>query len=316
MSGAIESVPASAGKKRSLWFAALAVVIALGATGYWVYWDRVGSRYVSTDNAYTAADSAQVTAEIEGSVARVEVVDTQKVKKGDILVTIDPTDTKLALRTAEAERDRARAQLWSAKATLERANIDLKRREGLVGSGSVSADELTAVKNAHANAKAAWEAALAAEDQADARCERIHVDLTRTIIRSPVDGVVARRQVQLGQRIQPGLPLLSVVPLHEMYVNANFKEVELQKVRPGQTVKLVSDIYGKDVEYLGVVEGFSGGTGAAFSLIPAQNATGNWIKVVQRLPVRIRLNPQELDAHPLRVGLSMLATVDVRGNTQ
>jgi membrane fusion protein, multidrug efflux system len=131
------------------------------------------------------------------------------------------------------------------------------------------------------------------------------------VIRTPVDGVIARRQVQLGQRVQPSVPLLSVVPVQEMYVNANFKEVQLQNVRPGQKAELVCDLYGEHVVFHGVVAGFNAGTGAAFALIPAQNATGNWIKVVQRLPVRIRLDPAELEAHPLRVGLSMTAKVDL-----
>jgi membrane fusion protein, multidrug efflux system len=135
------------------------------------------------------------------------------------------------------------------------------------------------------------------------------------VIRSPVDGVIARREVQLGQRVQPSTPLLSVVPVSEMYVNANFKEVQLKKVRPGQSVDLECDLYGKKIAFHGVVEGFNGGTGAAFSLIPAQNATGNWIKVVQRLPVRIRLNADELAAHPLRVGLSMGVKVDLRSDS-
>lgn len=317
MSNTVETTAKPAGnKKRAMGFALLALVVSASSAGYWVYWEQVGSRYVSTDNAYTAADSAVVTAEVDGTVAEIRVVDTQKVKKGEVLVVIDPTDAKLALRAAEAERVRARAQVSAAKATFDRAAIDLKRREGLVVSGSVSADELTQVKNAYANAFSAMEAAVAAVEQADARSERVKVDLGRTVIRSPMDGVVSRRQVQLGQRIQPSLPLLSVVPLQEMYVNANFKEGELQKVRPGQQVKLFADLYGKEVEYAGVVDGFSGGTGAAFSLIPAQNATGNWIKVVQRLPVRIRLDAAELEKHPLRVGLSMLATIDLRSNAQ
>jgi membrane fusion protein (multidrug efflux system) len=147
---------------------------------------------------------------------------------------------------------------------------------------------------------------------AQARYEKTQIDLDRTTVRSPVDGVIARRQVQLGQRVQPSMLLMSVVPMQEMYVNANFKEVELEKVRAGQPVKLVSDLYGKDFVFDGVVEGFSAGTGAAFAMIPAQNATGNWIKVVQRLPVRIRLDPQSLVAHPLSVGLSMSATIDLR----
>ena len=152
--------------------------------------------------------------------------------------------------------------------------------------------------------------------QAEAHVDKAKVDLGRTVIRSPVDGVIARREVQLGQRVQPSTPLLSVVPVNEMYVNANFKEVQLKKVRPGQSVELVSDLYGHKIAFHGVVDGFNGGTGAAFALIPAQNATGNWIKVVQRLPVRIRLNPADLAAHPLRVGLSMDAKVDLRSDSQ
>jgi membrane fusion protein (multidrug efflux system) len=320
----------------------LLLVVAAGA-GYWVYWTQVGSRYAKTDNAYTAADSATVTAEIDGTVAEIRVVDTQEVKKGEILVVIDPQDAQIASRAAEAERDRAKAerdrakaeqeralaQITAAEADLERTTIDLKRRDVLVGSGSVSADELTHVKNAHtaaqaalagaqaalAGAQAAQAAADAAVAQTEARCDKAKLDLQRTVIRSPMDGIVTRRVIELGQRIQPSLPLLSVVPINEMYVDANYKEVQLQKVQIGQRAKLVSDLYGEDVVYTGVVEGFSGGTGAALSLIPAQNATGNWIKVVQRLPVRIRLNPAELKAHPLRVGLSMFSTIDLRSNT-
>ncbi|MBS1196730.1 MAG: emrK [Proteobacteria bacterium] len=299
-------------KKRAGLFLLLAVVVCIAAGGYWFYWKTVGSRYVATDNAYTAADIALVTAEIDGKVAEIHAVDTQKVKKGETLVVIDATDTKLALKQAEAGKAQAQAQLAAATSNLERSEIDLKRRAALAGSGSVSGDELTSAKNGQATARSAIEAAKAAIALAQARVEKANVDLERTVIRSPIDGVVARRQVQLGQRVQPSMPLLSVVPLQEMYVNANFKEVELEKVRVGQAVKLVSDLHGKNVVFNGLVEGFSGGTGSAFAVIPAQNATGNWIKVVQRLPVRIRLNPQELEKSPLRVGLSMAATIDLR----
>jgi membrane fusion protein (multidrug efflux system) len=184
----------------------------------------------------------------------------------------------------------------------------------LAGSGAVSGDELTKVRDGSSVAKANLEAAQAAVALAQARHDRARVDLERTVIRAPVDGVAARREVQPGQRIQPGAPLMSVVPVQDIYAKANFKEVQLEKVRQGQAVQLVSDLYGKDVVYHGTVEGFDGGTGAAFALIPAQNATGNWIKVVQRLPVRVRLQPAELAAHPLRVGLSMTATVDLGKN--
>jgi membrane fusion protein (multidrug efflux system) len=185
----------------------------------------------------------------------------------------------------------------------------------LVASGSVSGDELTKVINGASDARASLSAAHAAVALAQARVDKATVDLGRTVIRSPVDGVVARREVQLGQRVQPSTPLLNVVPVSEMYVNANFKEVQLTKVRPGQSVELQSGLYGEKIAFHGVIEGFNGGTGAAFALIPAQNATGNWIKVVQRLPVRIRLNPDELAAHPLRVGLSMDAKVDLRSHS-
>lgn len=301
--------------RRSALFAALAAVVAATGVGGWIYWENVGSRYVSTDNAYTAAEVATVTAEIDGRVAEVRVVDSQPVRMGDILVVIDDTDTRLALRQAEAELARAQAQIASGRANLERASVDLQRREALVGSGSVSGDELTQVKNGATNARAALDAALAAEAAAQARLEKSRVDFGRTVIRAPVDGVIARRQVQLGQRVQPSVPLLSVVPMHEMYVNANFKEVQLKEVRPGQRVELVSDLYGEKVVFHGVIDGFNGGTGSAFALIPAQNATGNWIKVVQRLPVRIRVDRDELDAHPLRVGLSMTATIDLRSRS-
>jgi membrane fusion protein (multidrug efflux system) len=271
---------------------------------------------VSTDNAYTAAEVAEVTAEIDGPVAAVNVVDSQAVKRGEILVVIDDTDAKLALRQAEADLARVQAQVVSATADVERSGIDLQRREALVASGSVSGDELTKVINEASNARASLNAARASVALAQARVDKAKVDLGRTVIRSPVDGVIARREVQLGQRVQPSTPLLDVVPVSEMYVNANFKEVQLKKVLPGQSVELVSDLYGHKVAFHGVVEGFNGGTGAAFALIPAQNATGNWIKVVQRLPVRIRLNPDELAARPLRVGLSMDAKVDLRSNSQ
>ncbi len=307
---------AKSGVKRAILFFLLGLTVATAGAGYWVYWKDVGSRYVSTDNAYTAAEVAMVTSEIDGPVAAVNVVDSQQVKRGDVLVVIDDTDTQLALRQAEADLARARALVAAATADLQRSGIDLKRREALVSSGSVSGDELTKVINGASNARASLNAARAAVALAEAHVDKANVDLGRTVIRSPIDGVIARRQVQLGERVQPSTPLLSVVPVSEMYVDANFKEVQLNMVRPGQKVELVSDLYGHKVAFHGVVEGFNGGTGAAFALIPAQNATGNWIKVVQRLPVRIRLNPDELAAHPLRVGLSMDAKVDLRSNSQ
>jgi len=263
--------------------------------------------------------------------------------------SLEATDAGLGAQVLahEEEEKRLDAQLAGAQADFERADIDLNRRKALVASGSVSGDELTRAQNAHASAEAnlkAMKAAIAqAHDSRDAavgakqanaalisgvdldanpevvlaraRRDQAALDLERTIIRSPVDGVVAKRQVQLGQKVQAGMPLLSVVPVQNMHVDANFKEVQLKKVKAGQPATVRADIYGESVTYHGVVEGFSGGTGAAFSLIPAQNATGNWIKVVQRLPVRIRLEPAELQAHPLRVGMSTTAEIDLNSNS-
>jgi len=310
-----KDISAKSGRKRVMLFSLLALTVAIASGGYYTYWARVGSRYMATDNAYTAAEVAVVTAQIEGPVAAVNVVDSQQIKRGDVLIVIDDTDARLALRQTEADLARARAQVASAASDVERSGIDLHRRQALVASGSVSGDELTKVINGASDARASLNAARAAVALALARVDKAKVDLGRTVIRSPIDGVIARREVQLGQRVQPSTPLLDVVPVTEMYVNANFKEVQLKKVRPGQSVELESDLYGHKIAFHGVIEGFNGGTGAAFALIPAQNATGNWIKVVQRLPVRIRLNPDELAAHPLRVGLSMSAKVDLRSDS-
>lgn len=359
--------------KRLLALGGGVVVVAAAATAYWTLY---ASHFVSTDNAYAAVEVAQVTPAIGGTVAEVKVKDTQAVKQGDVLVTIDPTDAKLALAQAEAElgravrrvrayvandgglaaqvsarvaeEKRAEAQLSAAQADFERAQIDLKRRQALLASGSVSGDELTKAQNAHAAAQAnlasakaaivqasanrvaaqgAREANAALIDQAQgdsnpeillarAKRDQAKIDLERTVIRAPMDGVVAKRQVQLGQRVPAGAPLLSVVPVQDIYVNANFKEGQLQKVRPGQTATVTSDLYGSSVTYHGVVEGLAGGSGSAFAAIPAQNATGNWIKVVQRLPLRIRLDAQELAAHPLKVGLSMTVKIDTRSGAQ
>jgi membrane fusion protein, multidrug efflux system len=252
-------------------------------------------------------------------------------------------DTRLGAIVASRDADEARAaaQIVAAEADLSKARIDLDRRKKLIASGSISGDELTNAQNAFNVASANLQIAQAAQAQAlanhgsaigereanrvliagntvetnpevaAARAQRdqTQVDLDRTVIRAPVDGVVSRRQVQVGQRVQPGEMLMVVVPIQAVYVDANFKEVQLENVRVGQSATLESDLYGGSVEYHGKVVGFSGGTGAAFSVVPAQNATGNWIKVVQRLPVRIALDPKQLAEHPLRVGLSMTADI-------
>lgn len=360
---------ATKSRKKGL-FILLAIVLIVGGSSA-AYYHFIGSRYVSTDNAYAATESAIITPAVGGIVLDVKVVDTQYVKEGDVLVIIDDTDAKLSLQQAEAnvalarrrvrsylanderldalvkarvaDENRSKSQLVGAKATYDRAKIDLDRRKKLISSGSVSGEELSNAKTAFAQAEANWNAAKSAAnltmatrlstigDQkanavltdntsiennpevllAKAIYEQAKINVKRTMVRSPISGVVAKKQVQIGNRVQVGAPLLTVVPLDKIYIDANFKEVQLRKVKIGQEVELTSDLHGDDVVYHGFVSGFSGGTGAAFSMIPAQNATGNWIKVVQRLPVRIALYPEELQAHPLRVGLSMKATIDL-----
>ncbi len=265
-------------------FSILGGVVALCVVIFVLYWGLYGSRYVSTDNAYTATEIAQVTPEVDGTIKSVNVVDTNSVKAGEVLAEIDPRDMQVAYDKAKANYDRAK--------------IDYDRRKALSASGSVSADELTRSENDLALASANFREAT--------------LNLERTTIRSPIDGVVAKRQVQLGQRVRAGTPLMVIVPLHKLHVDANFKESELEKLQIGQSVRLTSDLYGSRVVYHGVVDGFSGGTGAAFATIPAQNATGNWIKVVQRVPVRISLKPEELAENPLSVGVSMRVRVDTR----
>jgi membrane fusion protein (multidrug efflux system) len=254
-------------------------------------------------------------------------------------------DSALAGQIAARQADitRADAQIASAQSDLDRARTDLDRREKLAASGAVSGDELTQAQNSFHTAEAALAQARAQKVQAvanlaaaggsrevnaalingvdpeqnpevaaaRARMDQAQLDLDRTVLRAPVDGVVAQKTVSLGQRVAIGTGLLTVVPLENAYVDANFKEVQLRKVRIGQPVVLTSDYYGGGVKFHGVVVGLGGGTGSAFSLIPAQNATGNWIKIVQRLPVRIALRADELEKHPLRVGLSMTADIDV-----
>ena len=293
-------------------FTILLGVIVLALVTSIAYWIIHGSRYLSTDNAYTAVELAQVTPEIDGTVKEVVVIDTQSVRTGDILVEIDDRDLKIAHNQALAEEKKAKSIALSAKADLNRANIDFSRRKSLAGSGSVSGDELTHAENALLSAQAAQAAADAGISEAEARVQKTSLDLERTTIKSPVTGVVAKRQVQIGQRIRSGAPLMVIVPVQEIHVDANFKEGQLDKVRQGQAVELTSDLYGGGVVYHGIVDGFSGGTGSAFATIPAQNATGNWIKVVQRIPVRIKMDPRELTDKPLSVGLSMTATVDTR----
>lgn len=253
--------------------------------------------HISTDNAYTNADMAEVTSMTSGIVKEIRVMDTQHVEKGDVLVVLDDTDARLALSRAEAGIKRAEANLKHSK-------LDFERKEFLLSKKAGSAEDVTVAENALRVAEAELAQAQVDGEQAKINCER-------TMIKAPMSGIVSKRDVQLGQRVDAGKYMLSIVPLSAIYVNANFKEGQLSEVCVGQQAEVTSDLYGSRVVYRGTVVGLSGGTGSAFAIIPAQNATGNWIKVVQRLPVRIALNPDDLKQHPLRVGLSMDVTINV-----
>jgi membrane fusion protein (multidrug efflux system) len=365
-----EAVAKTADPRRRKAMLGVAGALLLAGGGWYMFHD---TGHVSTDNAYVSAESAQVTPLISAAVAEVPVVNTQYVRKGDVLLRLDDSDARLALEKAEAAYLKARreyvqssatsgslaaqigardadighaqAQLIAAQSTVEKAKADLERREHLAGDGYVSKEELTSYRNAYVSAQADVHEAQAAVAQAKASrgaaqqnyaanqaliagtsiddnpdvaaakaaLDQARLDLQRTVIRAPIDGVVTNRQVQVGQRIAAGNSVMTIVPVGAVYVDANFKEGQLARVQPGQAAELTSDLYGSKTVFHGRVMGFAGGTGSAFALIPAQNATGNWIKVVQRLPVRIALDPKELASHPLRVGLSMDATIDVTG---
>ena len=366
------TTPPTKRNQRKRLFIWLAVAILVIAALWFLYWLLIGSRRVSTDDAYVQADTASVTALVAGPVIATPVGETRFVRKGDVLTVIDPADYRLALARAQAQLgqaerkvrgyyaneqvaaaqtdartsdvSKAQAQLLSARSDLARAQAEYDRRHALAGTGAVSTDELTEVQNRRQTTEAAVTAAQAALQQARAnvsaagatreaaavlvqgadlqsnpevaaaraQLNQAQLDLDRTVIRAPVDGIVAKKTVEIGQRVATGAELMTVVPVQAAYVDANFKEVQLGKVTVGSPVVLTSDLYGGGVKFHGKVIGVAGGSGSAFALIPAQNATGNWIKVVQRVPVRIALDPKELEKHPLRVGLSMKAEVEVR----
>ena len=356
---------------RKTWLIRLAIAIAIIAAIWAIYYFLFAQDRVTTDNAYVNAEMAQVTPLISAQVIEVNVNDTDKVSRGDILLKLDPTNAQIAIAEAEADladaRRRfretvatgqslsqqvqaraadiaqARARLASSQAEFEKARVDLRRREALSDSGAVSGEELTSAQRGFAAAQAAVAEARAAVTQATAnrgvatgqyaansaltegatiesdpavlaakaKLRSAQLDLQRTVIKAPIDGVVTKRSVQVGQRVAQGSPVMSIVPLLQVYVDANFKEGQLERVRMGMPATVTADIYGGDVVYHGRVAGLSGATGSALSLIPAQNATGNWIKVVQRLPVRIELDPKELARRPLRVGLSTEVEIDL-----
>lgn len=330
-------------RKNRLWLVtAIFIIIAIGfALMYFLVWQHSEE----TDNAYVQGNLVQINAQVPATVQHIGAEDTQIVKTGDILLTLDDKDYRLAYEQAQnqlraavrqikqqqAALNQADALLSAKKTALNNAQSIYQRRKALAKSHAISAEELDRSKTMMDAAAADLQAAKATRNAAQAaigkeiplekqpsvmsaanQIRQSWLNLQRTQVRAPVSGQIAKRNVQLGQKVAPGAPLMVIVPMDDLWVDANFKETQLNKLRIGQEVEMMADIYGDDVVYHGKILGVSAGTGSAFSLLPAQNATGNWIKVVQRVPVRISLDKKDMQTHPLRVGLSM--TVDV--NTQ
>ncbi|KKB63965.1 hemolysin D [Robbsia andropogonis] len=334
--------PQPSSGRRALWLTIVALIVIAAAVAYGFYYFLVAQFHEETDDAYVNGNVVQITPQVTGTVVAVNADDTQTVKVGDPLIRLDEADAKVALEQAEASLAQAvrqvrtlyantnayQATVAERESDLAKARSDLTRRLAIARTGAVSAEEISHARDAVSSAQAALNAAkqqfasnraltdnLTVSDHpnvklAAAKVRDAYLNYARNTLPAPVSGFVAKRSVQVGQRVSPGTPLMAIVPLNEVWVDANFKEVQLRKVRIGQPVELTADAYGSSVVYHGHVQGFSAGTGSAFALLPAQNATGNWIKVVQRLPVRIALDPNELKDHPLRIGLSMDVDVD------
>jgi membrane fusion protein (multidrug efflux system) len=337
--------PAAGGRRRNLKI--LTSVVAIGAVGYAVYWYAYARHFESTDDCYVNGDVVQITTEIPGTVIQLHADDTQSVARGQALLELDPADAEVSVSNAEAnlaravrsvralfaQADQLRAEIRDREVELRQAEEDHARRAGLLSDGAVSSEEFQHTQERVTEVRASLTAAQQQLNETTAQIDRTTIPthpqvlaaiaavrdaslaLRRTRVSAPVSGVIAQRSVQVGQRVAAGTPLMGVVPLTAVWVDANFKEVQLRDMRVGQPVKLRADMYGRAVEYHGKLVGLSAGSGTAFALLPAQNASGNWIKIVQRLPVRIELDPSELRLHPLRIGLSITAHVDIRNTS-
>ncbi|MHC1480987.1 HlyD family efflux transporter periplasmic adaptor subunit [Frateuria aurantia] len=338
------ATPAAPKNRRGAMLRILLVVVILAAIACTVWYFMIGRWAESTDDAYVDGNLVQITPQTTGTVVSIGADNGDLVHAGDVLVKLDPSDADIALAQAKADLagtvrkvrgyysnvNGAKALVAAQQVALSRARDDFKRRQQLAATGAISReelaharDELASVEAALSNSQQQLETSRVLVDDtvvasqpdvqaAAARLRNAYLADVRSTIVAPVTGYVAQRSVQLGQRVQTGAALMAVVPLHQVWVNANFKETQLTDMRLGQPVELSSDIYGSAVTYHGHIESLGIGTGSAFSLLPAQNATGNWIKIVQRIPVRVYFDdPRELDQHPLRIGLSMDAKVNL-----
>ncbi|HBI09365.1 multidrug efflux MFS transporter periplasmic adaptor subunit EmrA [Franconibacter pulveris] len=320
----------------------LTLLFVIIAVAYGIYWFLVLRHYEETDDAYVAGNQVQIMSQVTGSVTKVWVEDTDFVNKGDVLVTLDPTDAQQAFERAQTQlassvrqtrqlminSKQYQANIELQKTQLAQAQSDLNRRVPLGSANLIGREELQHARDAVASAQAQLDVAVQqynanqamilgtkledqpAVQQAATEVRNAWLALQRTKIVSPMSGYVSRRAVQVGAQISSSTPLMAIVPATNLWVDANFKETQLAHMRIGQPATVVSDIYGDEVTYNGKVVGLDMGTGSAFSLLPAQNATGNWIKVVQRLPVRVEIDAKQLEQHPLRIGLSTLVKVD------
>jgi membrane fusion protein (multidrug efflux system) len=334
-------VPAE-GKKRRTVLLGMTALFLIAALAYGAYYEIVLTQRETTDNAYVGGNMITLTSQVSGNVQEIRADETQMVKAGLEVIKLDPLDAELSLRQAESKLGSAVRQLRQRyadvaqyeaaieqrKLVLQQAEDDLARRAPLAADHTLSTEEVTHARQTVAEAKAALSVAQSQLDAARSSISGVDivnhpsvqaakadylaawVAARRNAILAPASGYVAKRSVQVGAHIVPGTALMSIVPLDQLWIDANFKESELQNLRIGQPVKIEADIYGGKVEYHGKLVGLGAGTGSAFSLLPAQNATGNWIKIVQRVPVRIALDPKELVDHPLRIGLSTEVTVD------
>lgn len=337
------AAPQTNGKRKKA-LSILAAVVAVAGIGWAAWYLLVARFHEDTDDAYVQGNVVSIVPQTQGTVVSIDADDGMKVQAGQPLVHLDPNDARVAYDQAVANLantvrqvrglysavDAGAADLAARESQVARARADLKRREGLVGNGAVSAEELAHARNELAVLEAGLRSSsgnlsrnralvdattVSSQPQVEAAASQLrqaYLNLQRTAIVAPVSGYVAKRQVQLGQRVQPGTTLMTIVPLEQVWVEANFKETQLAHMRIGQPVKVHADLYGGDVEFDGKVVSLGLGTGSAFSLLPAQNASGNWIKIVQRVPVRIEIEPKQLAEHPLRLGLSMHADVTVR----
>ncbi|HZQ40786.1 MAG TPA: HlyD family efflux transporter periplasmic adaptor subunit [Rhizomicrobium sp.] len=333
----------SPGRQRRFWFIILGAVVLIGAIAYGLYWLLYLRYFESTDDAYVAGNVVTITSKENATVLALHADNTQTVKQGQLLVEMDPAVATVNLQAAEANlarvvrtvraqfsrTDASDAQLNQARVNLAQAQGDYERRQKAFSTESVSAEELAHARDAVAAAQAAVRTAEGSLHQSRATIEGADVAHNPDVLAAeaqlraaaivyghmriiaPLDGVIAQRTVQAGQQVAAGTPLMAVVPLSSVWIDANFKEVQLARMRVGQPVTVKADIYGGGVTYHGHIEGLGAGSGSAFALLPPQNASGNWIKIVQRVPVRVALDPDELRDHPLRVGLSVTVDADV-----